>query len=349
MQRRRSIYAFSAAALLASMSGGAWAQGAGGGPSVADFYKGNTVYMIIGSASGGGFDFYARVISRFMSKHLPGNPTFVSQNMPGAGGLTAGTRVAVTAPQDGTYVGAIHPSTIVSPVLGEKTSKPLNFAFLGSASANLEGCFLRTDAPAKSFADGFKTEMVMGASTVSSSSREYAALMKNVLGMNVKIVAGYQGSNDVLLALERGEVQGTCAGISNVIASRPNWFKDNLVRVISYQGTKEITDIKELAGVKPAIVHAKTPEQRAIFELYDLQAPIGRPYATGGDVPKDRVKALQTAFMAAMNDPELRQEILAKGLELEPISGDEVTAIASKVLNAPADVIKRTRAALGYE
>lgn len=344
MQRSRSLGALPVFALLAAMPGGAWAQ-----TSVADFYKGNTVYMIIGSASGGGFDFYARVISRFMQKHLPGNPTFVSQNMPGAGGLTAGTRVAVTAPQDGTYIGAIHPTTIVSPVLGEKSSKPLNFAYLGSASANMEACYLRTDAPAKSFADGFKTEMVMGASTVSSSSREYAALMKNVMGMNVKIVAGYQGSNDVLLALERGEVQGTCAGLSNVLASRPNWFKDNLVRVISYQGTKEITGIKELAGVKPAVTHAKTPEQRAIFELYDLQAPIGRPYATGGDVPKDRLKALQTAFMAAMNDPELKQEILAKGLELEPISGEEVTAIASKILNAPPEIIKKTRAALGYD
>lgn len=349
MPRSGRIVALPIAACLAALPGGAWAQSSGGAVSVADFYKGNTVYMIIGSAAGGGFDFYARAISRFMSKHLPGNPTFVSQNMPGAGGLTAGTRVAVTAPQDGTYIGAIHPSTIVSPVLGEKAGKPINFAYLGSASANIEACYLRTDAPAKSFADGFKTEMVMGASTGSSSSREYASLLKTIMGMNIKIVTGYKGSNDVLLALERGEVQGTCAGLSNTLASRPNWFKDNIVRVISYQGNKEITGIKELAGVKPAISHAKTAEQRAIFELYDLQAPIGRPYATGGTVPKDRVKALQAAFMASMGDPELKKEILAKGLELEPISGEEVTAIASKILNAPPEIIKKTRAALGYD
>lgn len=255
--------------------------------SVADFYRGNTVFMIIGSSSGGGFDTYARIVSRYMSKHLPGNPTFVSQNQPGAGGIVAGTRVAVNAPQDGTYVGAVRPTTIVAPVLGDKSSrtKPINFAFLGSASTNLEACFLRTDAPAKSFEDGFKTEIVLGAGNTSSSSREYAALLDKVLGIKIKIVGGYSGSSDIMLAVERGEVQGTCgANLANVLATRSKWFSDNTVRVISYQGNK-IIDVKEAKGVKPAVMYAKTDEQRKILSLYDLQGPIGRPYVTGGDVP----------------------------------------------------------------
>lgn len=317
---------------------------------VTDFYRGNTVYMIVGSAAGGGFDYYARVISRFMTKYVPGNPTFVAQNMPGAGGITAGTRVAVTAPQDGTFVGAIHPSTIVAPVLGEKSLKPLKLAYLGSASVNVEGCFLRTDAPAKSLADGFKTEIVMGASNQGSSSREYASLLRNVLGLNIKIVGGYTGSNDIMLALERGEVQATCgASVLNVVASRPNWFKDNIVRVASHQGPKELPEMKELQGAKPTVFLAKTDEQRAILNLFDLQGPIGRPYATGADVPPDRVKALRAAFAASMSDPELRKEVESKGLEVSPLSGDEVQAIAGKILNAPADLIKKTRAALGYD
>lgn len=325
---------------------------AGDSSAVREFYRGNTVYMVIGSAAGGGFDTYARIIARYLTKHMPGNPSLVPQNLPGAGGVAAGTRVAVTAPQDGTYVGAIHPATIVAPVLGEKNHalKPLNLAFLGSASANLEACYVRTDAPVKSLADAYDTEIVMGASNQGSSSREYAALLKNVLGLKIKIVGGYTGSADILLALERGEVQATCgAGLFSTVSSRPKWFADKIVKVLSHQGPRAMPEIKELQGAPPTVSLAKTEEQREILNLYDLQGPIGRPYATGGDVPVERLKALQAAFMAAMADPDLKTEVLAKGLEISPLSGDEVQAIAGQFYNASPAVVKKLRTALGYD
>ena len=142
--------------------------------SVADFYRDNTIFMVIGSASGGGFDYYARTIAKHMTSHMPGKPSVVPQNLPGSGGIAAGSRVAVTAPQDGTYIGAIHPTTIVDPVLGDpsKGTKPLSFSYLGSASVNVEACFMRVDAAAKTFEDLFHHEVVFGAATHSARRGE---------------------------------------------------------------------------------------------------------------------------------------------------------------------------------
>jgi tripartite-type tricarboxylate transporter receptor subunit TctC len=332
----------------------AHAQDATSGPSksVADFYHENTVFMVIGSAPGGGFDYYARTIAKYMTKHVPGAPSVVPQNLPGSGGIAAGSRVAVTAPQDGTFIGAIHPTTIVDPVLGDpsKNTKPLNFAYLGSASNNVEACFMRTDAAAKSFDELFHKEVVFGASNRSSSSREYVSLLQNVLGMKITLVAGYKGSNEIMLALERGEVKGTCgAGYLNVLSSYPRWFDQDFVRLVSYQGDKPLGEAKELRFAKPTVSYAKTDEQRQILALYDLQEEFGRPYVTGAGVPRDRVAALRKAFMDTLNDPSFRGEIEARGLDVSPLSGEDLQKIVASIYDAPPDLLKKARQALGYE
>ncbi len=319
---------------------------------VADFYRDNTIFMVIGSASGGGFDYYARTIAKYMTSHMPGKPSVVPQNLPGSGGIAAGSRVAVTAPQDGTYIGAIHPTTIVDPVLGDpsKGTKPLSFSYLGSASVNVEACFMRVDAAAKTFEDLFQNEVVFGAATHSSSSREYAALLQNVLGMKVRLVSGYKGSNEIMLALERGEVKATCGvGYLNVLASYPKWFEDDLIRMVSYQGEKTLTGGKELRFAKPTMAYAKTEEQRQILALYDLQEEFGRPYVTGPGVPSDRVAALRKAFLDTLNDKDFRHEIESRGLDIAPLSGEDLQQIVSKIYNAPPDLLRKTRKALGYE
>ncbi len=319
---------------------------------VAEFYKGNTVYVVIGSAVGGGFDFYGRAVGRFMSKYLPGNPTVVPQNMPGAGSFTAAAKVAVNSPQDGTYIGAIQPTAILDPVLGDpsKGAKRLDLAFLGNAAENVEGCFLRTDAPAKSFADIFNTEVVLGASNGASSTREYPSILKNVLGMKFKIVTGYPGNADIFLAIDRNEVHGMCgSSILNVIASRPLWFSDNIVRMVSHQGIKPLPVMKETEGVQPSLNYAKTEEQKQILNLYDLGGRFGRPWVTGATVPAERIAALRTAFMKSLNDPELQKEVIARGLEVSPMSGEEVQKLVAEVYAMPPELLKKTRVALGYE
>jgi len=320
---------------------------------VADFYKGNTVYMMIGSATGGGFDFFGRTVGKYMAKYIPGNPTVVPQNLPGAGGYNAAAKVAISAPQDGTYIGGIHPTVIVDPVLGDpaKGSKELKFAFLGNAAPNVEGCFIRTDAPVKKFSDAFTTEMVLGASNGASSTREYAAILKNVLGMKIKLVTGYPGNADIFLAMERGEVQGICgASYLNVIGTKPEWFSKNFVRGISHQGSKPIPgDVPQMVGVPAAVEFAKTPEQRAVLDLYDKQEEFGRPFVTGASVPAERIKALRSAFMKTLDDAEFRKEMSARGFDIAPAPGEEIQRLVAEVYATPPEIMKAARVAMGYE
>jgi tripartite-type tricarboxylate transporter receptor subunit TctC len=328
------------------------ARSASADSAVADFYRGKTLSMVIGSATGGGFDAYARLIGRYMTKHLPGNPGVVPQNLPGSGGFNAGYRVAVQAPQDGTHVGAVHPTTIVDPVLGDprKSAKPIDFAYLGSASTDVEACFLRTDAPIKSMREAYDKEVILGASNLASSSREYAALLKHVLGMKVNIVSGYNGTAQIILAVDRGEVQGLCgASYLGVVAARPDWFTNNFVRVVSYQGNKTHPDYKWMAGAVPTVTLAKTDEQRQILTIYDSQEEFARPYVTGPTVPRVRIEALRLAFMSALDDSDLRREAAALGLQISPVSGAEVQALVNNIYNAPPELLRKIRVALGYQ
>jgi tripartite-type tricarboxylate transporter receptor subunit TctC len=348
VMRSRFIFTVSMALAVADAAAGSALAESG----IADFYRGKTLNMVIGSATGGGFDAYARLIGRYMAKHLPGNPMVVPQNVPGSGGFAAGYRVAVSAPQDGTHIGAVHPTTIVDPVLGDprKSAKPLDFAYLGSASTDVEACFLRTDAPAKSLRDAFDTEIILGASNQASSSREYAALLKNVLGMKVTIVGGYSGTNQIILAVDRGEVQGMCgASYLGVVSARPDWFSNSFVKVVSHQGSKSHPEHKWMADAPATVTLAKTEEQRQILNLYDSQEEFARPYVTGPNVPPERIEALRLAFMSALDDPELRREAAGLGLQISPAPGAQVQALVASIYNAPPELLRKIRAALGYQ
>ncbi|HEY4135826.1 MAG TPA: hypothetical protein VGO34_11490 [Alphaproteobacteria bacterium] len=319
---------------------------------VAAFYKGNTVYMTIGSAPGGSFDLYGRIVGKYLAKYIPGNPTVVPQNLPGAGGYIAASKIAVTAPQDGTYIAGIPPGVIMDPLLADpsKAPKPLQLSYLGNAAPNIESCFLRTDAPAKTFEDVFDKEIILGVTgTTAGSAYGYALLLRNILGLKLKIVAGYVSTTDIILAMDRNEVQAMCnVSYLNIIATKPEWFSTNSVHALAYQGTKVLTE-KEMAGARPVASYAKTDEQRQILTLYDRQGDFGRPYVTGAKVPPERVAALRTALMKAFNDPELRQEIVSRGLEVSPMSGEELQKIVEDIYATPPEVLQKIHAALGYK
>ncbi|HEU0072199.1 MAG TPA: hypothetical protein VFS04_12960 [Alphaproteobacteria bacterium] len=346
----RSALSFVVCGLALAVSAVAQAQSAGE-KSVADFYKGNTVYMTVGSAPGGSFDLYGRVVGRFMAKYIPGGPTVVVQNLPGAGGYIAASKIAVTAPQDGTYIAGIPPGAIMDPIIGDpsKASKPLKLNYIGNAAPNIEACFLRNDAPAKTVEDTFEKEIILGVTgTTAGSGYGYALLLKNILGMKLKIVAGYPSTTDIVLAMDRSEVQALCnISYLNIIATKPEWFSKNIVHALAYQGSKVLTE-KEMAGARPVASYAKTDEQRQILSLYDRQGDFGRPYVAGPGVPADRVQALRAAFMQAMNDPELRKEIEGRGLEASPMSGEELQKLVDDIYATPPDVLKKLQAALGY-
>jgi tripartite-type tricarboxylate transporter receptor subunit TctC len=315
----------------------------------AAFYKGKTVYLIIGSAPGGGFDEYGRLVAQYIGKHIPGRPTVVPENLDGAGGGVAADKVAVTAPQDGTYIGAIRATTILDPLIGDikRKGKHNEFDFLGSADKNLEGCFLRTDAPVKTFHDAFRTKLLLGASNAGSTTQEFASVLKNVLGIKMDLVQGYTGNSDIMLAMDRGEVQGICgASVSALPTLRPNWFRDNTVHMLAQENIDGLPQFND-KGIPKTIDFAQTEEQKQILRLFYSQEEFGRPFIVGKNVPKNRIKILQEAFMKTMSDPDLVAEANKMGLDLFPLSGEQVGTLVSQVFSSSADVLEKTRAAIG--
>lgn len=317
---------------------------------VADFYRGKSIYMIIGDGVGGGFDVYGRLVARYLGKYIPGNPTILPQNLPGGGSFRAAEKVAVSAPQDGTFIGAIHASTLLDPIMGDprKKAKRLDLAYLGSASKNLAACFVRADAPVQSFADLQKKQLIVGAGNDASTTREFSSLLKNLFGAKLKISAGYTGNGEIFLAVDRGEVQGMCgAGYIGVTALRPNWLKSGFARIIVQENIHGIPALNAL-HIPRTLDFVKTDEQRKILEVFYSQQEFGRPFVVGAKVPPDRISALQSAFERALDDPDLRREAQAINLDISPLSATEVETFVSRAYSTPPEVLAKLRQALGY-
>jgi tripartite-type tricarboxylate transporter receptor subunit TctC len=320
--------------------------------AVAQFYKGQTVTIIVGSSAGGGYDLYGRLVARHLGKHLPGHPTVAVRNMPGAASNVAAAHVYGVAPKDGTVIGAIFMGAVVEPLFGGKTRAthdPGRFNYVGNANRDTYMCIVRGDAPVKAFTDAFERELIMGGTAEGASTRDYAVMLKNLLGVKFKIVAGYTGSREINLAIERGEVQGGCGQTwSSVAATYPAWFRDGTVKVLAQEDVEGHPDLNR-QGVPRTLDFAKTPEQRQILELVYSQSRFGRPYVVAPDVPPDRVVALRRAFMATMRDPELMTEAERIKLDTFSIPGDELQTLIAKLYATPADIVEKARQALVFK
>jgi tripartite-type tricarboxylate transporter receptor subunit TctC len=335
-----------AGSLCLALAGDAAAQ-----ESIADFYRGKTVRITVGSAVGGGFDGYARLVARHFSKHIPGNPTVVVQNIPGSGSNKAASYVAMQAPKDGTAVGAIQPGAVLQKLHSDQPlpHDPSRFILLGSAASGVYLCLVRSDAPVKTFAETFNTEVLIGTPGEGATLRELPILLVNVLGVKFRLIGGYAGSNEILLAMERKEVHGMCGmSWSSISMQRGEWLRNGFLRAIVQEDLNGHPDLNK-QGVPLATSFAKTPEDRQVMEVIYSQNMFGRPYVLPEAVPADRVAALRKAFMATMADPALVAEADKAGMELGARSGEEVQALVTKLYALPANVIERTKRAMIYK
>jgi tripartite-type tricarboxylate transporter receptor subunit TctC len=318
--------------------------------SVTDFYKGNTVTIIIGSSAGGGFDLYGRLIGRHMSKHLPGSPNVVASNMPGAGSIRLAQHIYNVAPRDGTVIGAIFSGSIMEHLIGTREKKPeydpAKFTYIGSANSEAYACVTRKEAKAQSFNDALNMEIILGASASGGSTADFPNVLRNVLGAKFKIVNGYPGTNEISMAIESGEVQGACGyAWSTVQSRRRHWLSDNLVNILVQEVPSPHPELTKM-GVPTAQQLAKTDEQRAILDLFYSQLKFGRPYVTAPAVPEDRVAALRKAFVDTLNDPELRKETDKLQIEVDILEGAAMQKLIADIYSTPADIVAKTRAAL---
>lgn len=333
------------AALAAATLAGASAQA----QSLESFYKGKKVSIIIGSAPGGGYDAYARLVSRHFGDHIPGKPVVIAQNMPGAGQTKAAGYVNSVAPKDGTAIAAISPGAMLAPVLGgpKVTYDPVKLQIIGSANSDVYTCISRPDAAVKEFKDAFDKEIVIGLST--GTTRDMPMLLKNILGVKFRMVSGYPGTKDIILAFERNEIQGLCGyGYASLVSRNADWITKGIAKVLVQESSRGHPDLNKL-GVPLATSFAKTAEDKQILDLVYSQGLFGRPFVAAPEVPKDRVTGLRKAFMATLADPKLLAEAKKAKLDIDPMTGEEVQDLVVKVFATPPAALKRARQALGTD
>jgi tripartite-type tricarboxylate transporter receptor subunit TctC len=319
------------------------------GQDLSSGWKGTRVTIHVGTSAGGGYDAYARMFARYLGKHLPGSPTVIVNNMPGAGSNVMSSYVAVVAPKDGTAIGAPFSTQPLIPILedaGKLQYDPSKLNYIGSATEDTFLCITRKGAAAKTFADAFKTEVVMGGTAETGSTGYLPIMLNNVLGTKFKVVFGYPGSREITLAMDRGEIDGQCGkSWSNMLGQYADMMTNDQVNLFVQESVRGHPDMTKL-GVPRTVDFAKTDEQRRILEIIYSQGAFQRPYFVAAEVPKERVEALRTAFMATWTDPELLAEAKRINLEVAPISGRDLQAELARIYNNPPDLLQRTREAI---
>lgn len=316
---------------------------------VEDFYKSKVVNVIIAFSAGGGYDTYARLLARHMGKYIPGNPTLVPQNMPGAGTLKAAEYLYSVAPKDGTYIGTFSRSLPLSPLFGLPGAKfdPRKFVWLGSITHDTTLCVSWQASKIKTFDDTLRAEYRVGGEGKSSDPDIYAKLIKDLLGSKVKLVTGFPGSADIMLAMERGELDGVCGISYSTLESRHANMLANKQLNILVQGALEKDP--ELPNTPMLLDLAKTDEQRDILKLYLAPQLIARPFVASPGIPEARARALQDAFAKTVRDKDFLAEAKKLHLDVSPVDGGKILEIINSIYKTPKSTIQKAAVAGGLK
>ncbi len=316
--------------------------------SVEEFYKGKNVDLIIGYSPGGGYDLYARLVGQFLGQHIPGKPTIIPRNLPGASSRTAANWIYSVAQKDGTALATADQSLSIAQVMGDKdfTIDTSKLIYIGNPNADNNTTVTWHTSPVKTIEDAMKTEIAMGA-TGGSTSSQYPKAMNAVLGTKFKIIVGYPGGNDINLAMERGEVAGRG---SNAWASwkstKADWLKEKKINILVQIG---LTKAPDLPNVPLLVDLAKNNDDRALLKLLSAPTTIGRPIFTSPGVPEERVKALRAAFDATMKDPNFLAAAEKAKMDINPVSGAELQKIVSEIVATPKPIAERLQKIIGEE
>jgi tripartite-type tricarboxylate transporter receptor subunit TctC len=314
--------------------------------SVADFYQGRTIDLEVGYSTGGGYDIYARMLARHMGRFIPGNPTIVPKNMPGAGSLRLANWLAQAAPRDGCVCGPIGRGTAFDPVLGQPGAQftASDLSWLGSMNQEVSICASWFDSGVATFKDLESKELLVGAVSFNDDTGQFAKVLNTVLGTRMKVVAGYPGGNDVVLAMERGEVKGRCGwSWSSVLAAHMSWWKEKKINILVQLALDKHPD---LAYVPLVTDLARNPAQRQMLRMIFARQVMGRPFVAPPGVPAERVAALRKAFVDTMADKEFRADADKAKLEINPVDGGKVEALVKEIYATPTDVAKQAAAVL---
>ncbi len=315
---------------------------AGSAQTVAEFYKGKTVDLMVGFSAGGAYDVYARIIARHMGKHIPGNPTMVVKNLDGGGSLRLANGLYNSMPKDGTVFATIARGAAFDPLFGNKAAQfdATKFGWIGSANDEVSVCAAWHASGITKIEDTFTKELVVGGTGPSADTDQFPRIVNAVLGTKMRVVTGYPGGNDVSLAMERNEVQGRCGwSWSSIKTTRQDWYDTKKINIFVQLSLQKHADLPDV----PLIIDlAKTPEQRQIFTLVFARQALGRPYLAPPGLPPDRLEALRKAFMDTMKDPEFLAEADKAKLEVTPLDGARAQQIISDAYKVDPAIAKKT-------
>jgi tripartite-type tricarboxylate transporter receptor subunit TctC len=313
--------------------------------AVAEFYRGKTVNIIVGYSAGGGYDLYARALARHMPRHLPGNPTMIVQNLAGGGSVNAANSIYNVAPKDGTVFGTFARGLAMEPLIGtaKVQFEATKFTWLGSGTNELSVCATWHTSPVKTWKDMLSTPFTVGGEGAGSDPDTFSTMVKNVLGAKLKLVTGYPGTSDIVLAIERGEIDGRCGwSWSSIKSTRPSWITDkklNVLLQLSMTQNEELTDV-------PIITELLNERQRQVLKLVLSRQVMGRPFAAPPDIPQDRKQALRKAFDETMKDQAFLDEAVKTKLDVNPVSGTDIDKLVQELYQTPKDLIEEARAAV---
>jgi tripartite-type tricarboxylate transporter receptor subunit TctC len=312
--------------------------------AVADFYKGKQVSILVGFSPGGSSSLYAQALARHMGRHLPGSPSFIVQHVPGAGGLVLANNVSNTAPRDGTVFAITGRTAAIEPLLGNKNAKfdGRQFNWIGTANVEYTTCTLWHTAKVKTLQDALSTEAVVGGSGADATEVIFPKAANKLVGTKFRVVLGYPGSTEILLAMERGEVEGFCGiGWTFLKLRKGDWLREGKV-IILYQMSLE--KHPELPHVPAIIDHVKTADDRKVFEFLFAPQEMGRPFFAPPGVPAERVQALRAAFAQTLKDPQFLAEAEKLGVEVQHVGGERIQQLVERIYASPPEVIARAKA-----
>ena len=331
-----------------------WAgEGARADP-VANFYRNRTINLVVGYGPGGGYDLFARLVARHIGRFLPGNPTVVVQNMPGAGSLRAANFLYGAAPSDGTTIGVIARDMPLLAALGNVSGvrfDPRKFTWLGSSSRFANDAYVlmvRMDAPIKSLEQARRPggePLVLGSTAEGTSGTDVPMLLRNLLGLNIKLVAGYPDNGAVFLAVDRGEVNGRTVDLSTMRSLRPGWLEPNggMRALIQFARTARHPDFPDVPTARELAV---TQRSQALIEFAELPYAMARPFIAPPAVPAARAAALKAAFLAVHRDPQFLTDAAQLKIDADAATAEEVHETVAKIANAAPDLLDAFRGLL---
>jgi tripartite-type tricarboxylate transporter receptor subunit TctC len=335
---RRTSFATVLSAALVGLAATASAQ------TPEQFYAGKTVDFVIGYPPGGSNDTLGRLVARHISKHIPGKPTVVPKNQPGAGSFLAVNTIFNVSPKDGTVIGIGAPTTPLDEKLGTQgvRFKTAELNWIGRLDSLVNIVFMWKTAPVKTFADAQKIQSTLSATGIGSTVSIYPTVINNVFGTKFKLIMGYKGSSEAMLAVERGEAEGHSTSWTALKVAHPDWLRDKNVTILVQFALKRHA---ELPDIPTAVDLARNDEERAILRAIMNATEVGTAFFTTPGVPADRLTTLRRAFDATVRDPELLADAEKIHVGVSPMTGEELQTLVAEISNLPPGLLEKVRAA----